>query len=91
MSEYINKQDAINIFIQRSKQLDGIGGDLGGACSGAGKLIASIPPADVRENVRGEWKDRGKYALGYMCSHCQKASIDKSDFCPNCGARMVKE
>ena len=47
--------------------------------------------ADVRENVKGEWKDRGKYALGYMCSHCQKASINKSDFCPNCGADMRGE
>ena len=53
-------------------------------------MIKAQPTADVRENVKGEWKDRGLYAIGYMCSYCQKASIDKSDYCPNCGAAMRK-
>ena len=52
-------------------------------------------PADVRENVHGEWIYK-KYRFGkdeeigwFQCSACEHASWTKeNNFCPNCGADM---
>ena len=59
---------------------------------------------DVRENVRGEWRDKGKkwtISNGYIvmnipvkeCSVCGKPYlyVITDRFCPNCGAQMVVE
>ena len=51
--------------------------------------IECQPTADVRENVRGEWKyipEKGQL----VCTNCEKHSPwhEKYDFCPNCGADM---
>ena len=50
-------------------------------------------PADVRENVKGEWlQDR---LVGWLCSSCREhivLDINKyGKFCPNCGADMRGE
>lgn len=58
------------------------------------QYISQFPPADVRENVRGEWEimedaDGCKY---YRCSACHRfrfhngAMLKKYRFCPICGA-----
>ena len=54
--------------------------------------------ADVRENVKGEWK---REVLGstsgygttvmYQCSACERMSISEYNYCPNCGAYMRGE
>ena len=51
--------------------------------------VLQQPAADVRENVRGEWKhgDMPTYG-GYKCSICGSNALNKSNFCPNCGADM---
>lgn len=54
------------------------------------KLVKSFPPADVRENIHGEW-------IHGVCNKCKYdwgkdvpiASVP--NFCPNCGADMRKE
>ena len=62
------------------------------------KSIDEIPTADVRENVRGEWIQRGLRGQ-YHCSNCKHEILtnvffDNNDvkrlwkFCPNCGADM---
>lgn len=53
-------------------------------------VIEEQPVADVRENVRGEWTmlDPDEYLLPFRCSHCNRNSENKYDFCPNCGADM---
>lgn len=58
-------------------------------------VIDEQPSADVRENVRGEWTlvtDRyganGEYV--WKCSSCNKMTICKGDFCPNCGCEMER-
>lgn len=60
--------------------------------------IESIPTADVRPMVRGEWIDMGDFE---QCSACTATHLKevqtvygkmtwiKSDFCPSCGAKMV--
>lgn len=53
----------------------------------AASVIDKIPAADVRENVKGEWKVF--YEPGnYVCSVCGLMPEHISKFCPNCGAKM---
>ena len=48
--------------------------------------IESIPPADVRPVVRGDWIGDGDCII---CSNCKTAyTFMGSNFCPNCGADM---
>lgn len=46
--DLISRQDAFNLFMQRAKEFKGIKGDLGGACSGAAKLIKKLPSAGAK-------------------------------------------
>lgn len=48
--------------------------------------IKSIPSADVRENIHGEWIDKG--SLSCRCSKCGCKNNKETVFCPNCGADM---
>ena len=69
----------------------------------AREAIDSIPPADVRPVVRGEWIsvsesawDGNEYkcsACGWTCSDNEFSDDPTEDyrFCPNCGADMRKE
>lgn len=52
MSDYIKREDAIEI-IARHDDTDGTIKVFSGRFVNG--LISAIPPADVRENVRGEW------------------------------------
>lgn len=65
-------------------------------------LFCSIPAADVRPVVRGEWVNdhNGKYSVSgdnFYCSICKDPSLRafgkpaKTNYCPNCGADMRKE
>ncbi len=57
-------------------------------------MIDTQPTADVRKNIRGEWKDfRGNKVdvmkwVDCRCSVCGNYSDRATDFCPNCGADM---
>ena len=55
------------------------------------KRILSIPAADVRPVVLGEWKKIGKTGCIFVCSACDKTFPYKTNFCPNCGAEMRGE
>lgn len=82
MSDYIKREDAI-------KALEGwkISGEM---------ILATVPTADVRENVRGEWIVKKDII---NCSVCKRCSWSKSyedlvrsfNFCPNCGADMMSK
>lgn len=56
------------------------------------ELIDEVPTADVRENVRGEWKvcDAKPPTWWYECSVCGKAGNVEYNYCPNCGSEMRK-
>jgi len=58
------------------------------------KYITDAPTIDPV--VRGEWSVFRRYKLtpslnGYKCSICQRVEQQKTDYCPNCGAKMDKE
>lgn len=56
------------------------------------ELIESMPTADVRENVHGEWVNTRPPEMSdnIVCSVCGYDSIASYSFCPNCGADMRK-
>lgn len=60
------------------------------------QILRSIPAADVRENVRGQWTSPDGIST---CSNCGKAAPydvegdiimywPNLNYCPNCGAKM---
>lgn len=61
-------------------------------------IISAQPTADVRENVRGEWKieytgDGWSDYIDVTCTNCGK-TIKRGEpynYCPNCGADMRGE
>ena len=91
MSDYIKREDAIEI-IARHDDTDGTIKVFSGRFVNG--LISAIPPADVRENVRGEWQvvgyDKDYIPIVYTCSACgfHTTMELEFDFCPNCGADM---
>ena len=58
--------------------------------------IAIFPTVDAVEVVHGKWTpnfeydfDRGEHRLvGYHCDQCGIWTLHKSNYCPNCGAKM---
>ena len=48
------------------------------------------PPVDAVEVVHGRWTPLQKngFAFGVTCSECNTTWDDKSNYCPNCGAKM---
>lgn len=55
-------------------------------------ILKAVPTADVQPVVRGEWElVDGAEPRRYGCSVCKRLSWDETNFCPNCGARMVED
>lgn len=66
----------------------------------AAKVLDTVPTADVQEVRHGKWELIDECANeGIYCSNCHKKVYRakyanqkvKSNFCPNCGAKMDKE
>ena len=63
--------------------------------------VRAMSPADVVEVRHGSWhkysKGSGSYngviilSDAFQCTICKKSSWNKSDYCPNCGAKMDGE
>lgn len=97
MSDLISREDAIEVLSQRARILQGEYGDLGGACSGAMKIIESLPSAEP-ERKKGKWifhiDDLFPEESTQECSVCHEEEsirIYNDNFCPNCGADMRSE
>lgn len=79
MTRYIKKEDAVAILKQRDKELAGIYGDLGGAASGAAKLVGSLPSYDFAEEVEHliyEWENRHCNFIGWIGSHALRSFLE---------------
>ena len=52
--------------------------------------IESFPTADVVPVVHGRWisKNHHGYEWVFVCSNCGYPFNDRSNYCPNCGAKM---
>ena len=58
------------------------------------KAVHIIDEALEQEPRKGHWKSHGRgYEKIYMCDNCKKESLQRGNYCPNCGADMreVKE
>lgn len=54
-------------------------------------METATPAVDAVEVVHGHWVDgfdTDGVLIDYDCSACNMANDEKSDYCPNCGARM---
>lgn len=95
MSDYIKREDAQKIT---AEWLSGyINDDERNVIEHIDIDLGELPPADVRENVRGEWilhiDDLFPEESTMECNQChehQPVTID-DNFCPNCGADMRGE
>lgn len=61
------------------------------------RALEQIEPADVVEVKRGQWIPQEYMSeidsftyTEYKCSNCGEISKKKSNYCPNCGASMMK-
>lgn len=58
-------------------------------------LLTKVPSIDIYR-PQGEWEDTGKdpdhshplTAIWYRCSECGDGTNTKTNYCPNCGAKM---
>lgn len=81
MSEYISREAALMAIMQNGTDAGTVG------------VIMNLPAADVAPVVHGEWIKRDGYT---ECSACEywydspdsEEPGDRSNFCPNCGAKM---
>ncbi len=92
MTEYIRKEDAIDVAREDGKKIPTV----------AIRImhdIKAIHSADVVPVAHGQWmcvpETWGTFSSRYYCSKCGNDAIINSyeryvlsDFCPNCGARM---
>lgn len=50
-------------------------------------IIGAIDEAPTIEPKRGKWI-WDEQILGLVCSECKELGVERSNFCPNCGADM---
>ena len=91
--KYIDADNLIQLLEREAKHLDSRGFAL--RADGIQDAIMDIydaEPADVRENVHGEWIHYdGEFDYDFECSECGYSVWDNSNFCPNCGCSMKGE
>lgn len=102
MDDYISRETAVKyIKSEQCGTCSDIG--LCGNCAVlvAVKLLEKVPAADVAEVVHGRWeKEPSSYwrwtssgavavtRTTYRCGLCGRGTAVKSNYCPNCGAKM---
>lgn len=85
MYEYIKRTDAIE-EINRGDLL------VGNCADWAKEIIWRTPYSDVVEVKRAHWIMRNRYfSTVYICSKCKAGVIQKTNYCPDCGAKMDGE
>ena len=89
MKEYIEKAAARNAV----KRVIGDQDHICKAMMDFYVALNEVPVAEVVEVRHGRWIDvSGESSnLNWKCSLCTKRVLQKSPYCPNCGARMNKE
>ena len=92
MSEYISKQEAIEAFSDMSDGIPITHGDMI-SDTAAVNVIKSIPSANVKPVVHGEWINDPYEDFLPHCSNCKSrwSNTENMRFCPHCGAKMKGE
>lgn len=85
MYEYIKRTDAIT-EVNRGDLL------VGDNAQWAREIIWRTPYADVAPVQHAHWIMRHRYFnTTYMCSKCKAGSVQQTNYCAECGARMDGE
>ena len=86
MAEYVNLDDMLEQFDKRALKLVGDGRV---SVEAMRDFICNRPRANVKEIIYAHWID---YQVPHIscCSYCDCGinPLDKSPYCPNCGAEM---
>ncbi len=99
MDEHISRKAAIAYIREQSEECQKAFEELGGesgiyadAYNDLAEDFYSIPAADVAPVVHGRWvthyRSGTTVAEGYVSTCCDMWNNRKSDYCPNCGAKM---
>ena len=102
MAEYIEREAAIAYIREQSEECQKAFEELGGesgiyadAYNDLAEDFYSIPAANVAPVVHGRWithyRSGTTVAEGYVSTCCDMWNNRKSDYCPNCGAKMDGE
>lgn len=90
MSRYIDADKLKEVFDEHEDDYGYLHGDWE-------EFIDNAPTADVRENVRGEWRTTyldhvvmGERPKILYCSVCNQCIAYPTNYCPNCGAQMMR-
>ena len=89
MDEYIDREELIRQIICSMTEFIGAPDDVqkhDEQCNYAIDMIEDAPAADVTTVRHARWKRYGKN-LG-ECSECGEIVSVRSNYCPNCGAKM---
>ena len=90
MAEYIEREAAIKVL--RDKATANSPSSFYRGLFTASYELDDIPAADVAPVRHGEWLPTTKWWQGgsawKQCSECGILHLGKSNFCPNCGAKM---
>lgn len=88
MAEYIERENAIAWFMPYEHAGESIDADV------VISDIKGMKAADVAPVRHGKWLPTTKWWQGgsawKQCSECGILHLGKSNFCPNCGAKMEK-
>lgn len=90
MAEYIERETAVKAVLRERKPENSVAQNR--KLSIIQRELVTIPAADVAPVVHGEWvlfrrSITGAYSL-YYCSACRAGGMVKSNYCPDCGAKM---
>ena len=99
MAEYIKREAAIAYIREQSEECQKAFEELGGesgiyadAYNDLAEDFYSIPAADVAPVVHGRWMEHYRsgvtVAEGGVSSCCDMWNDRRSNYCPNCGAKM---
>ena len=86
MAEYIDKEIALSLVQPDAPEDDTAAITIATAKKLVRSIIYRTPTADVAPMRHGRWKRYGKN-LG-ECSECGEIVSVRSNYCPNCGAKM---
>ena len=79
MSDYIRRKDVLDLA---EKGILISNGNYKAVC----KAINKIPSVKIKK--RGKWMECDDGAFWYICSKCCLGTDIKTNYCPNCGAKM---
>ena len=84
MADYIDREHLLKSFCAHCIESGTDGKQCKADCTDI-VIIKNQRIADVRENVHGEW------LTDDICSVCGDYNEFRTNYCPNCGARMVDD